>query len=335
MRSPAVLLFSLKRRQGLARRSGRRGLTLVELLVAMGIMGSLVGLLLPAVQSSREAANRLDCQSRLRQIGLALHASNNAQDFMPPAIGYYPQNGDQASGTLWLHLLPYLEQNPLYQQAAGLNGQILPPYANNVAAMSIKSYRCPSDPSLGSSVLTTPQGVSWGASNYAANGQVFCVVYPYGGPWGGWYYDAQGSPSLSNGFFSDGTSNTIVVGEKYARCNNLAFTEGGSAWAYWLTTEANIKPYHAGFSITWTTYDIGPGSRFLVQPNPWTGSQSDCDPTLASTPHPAGMSVLLADGSVRTLAPTMSGDTGGPPARPTPATAWAPTGERGPESTRR
>jgi len=294
--SPTVSL-SLQRRQGL---------TLIELLVVMGVLSGLTGLLMSAVHRSRETANRMACQNQLRQIGVALHASNDAYGFMPPAIGYYPAGNPQVYSTLWLHLLPFLEQDALYQQAvAGPGGQILP--LSNVMATPVKLFQCPSDPSLGSGVLTASPNTLWGASSYAANAQVFCDVYPYSSPWGGWYMDASGQPSLSQ-TFTDGTSNTIVVAEKYAQCNNLAFSEGGSAWAYWLTTDPNTKPYHAGFSITWTTYDIGPGSHFLVQPNPYTGPQSECDPTLASTAH-SSMQVLLADASVRTLAPDISGTT--------------------------
>lgn len=285
----------------------RQGLTLIEVLVVMGIIGGLTGLLVPAVQSSREAANRLVCQNHLKQIGLALHASGDANNgVMPPAIGYYPPGTAQAFGTVWLHLLPYLEEADLYQ-AAGAGSQILPPY-NNVSATPVKLFQCPSDPSLGSGVLKTPLNTLWGASTYAANAQVFCVTYPYSSPWGGWYWDAAGQPALSGNFFRDGSSTTIVVAEKYAQCSNLAFREGGTAWAYWLTTDSNTRPYHAGFSITWTSYDIGSASRFLVRPSPWTGAQSDCDPTLASTAHSC-MPVLLADGSVRPLASDMSGAT--------------------------
>jgi competence protein ComGC len=284
----------------------RQGVTLIEVLLVMGMIGWLLGLALPAIQNSHEAANRLVCQDHLKQIGVALHLSDAVHGFMPPAIGYYPAGGAQAYGTVWLHLLPFLQENALYNQAAGADGQILPPYPN-VAATPIKQFQCPSDPSLGAGVLLDPQNTQWGANNYAINAQVFCIVYPYSGPWGGWYWDAAGHPSLAS-TFSDGASNTILVAEKYSQCSNMAFSEGGSAWAYYFTTELNTKPYHAGFSITWTSYDIDAGSRFLVRPSPYTGPESRCDPTLASTAH-SSMPVLMGDGSVRSLAAGMSGDT--------------------------
>lgn len=283
----------------------RRGLTLIEVLVVMGVIGFVTGLLMPAVQKVREAASRGVCQNRLKQIGLALHESNDTNGVMPPGIGWYA--GTPAYGTVWLHLLPYLEQGALYQQAIGPDGLIVPPY-NNVSALPIKQFQCPSDPSLGTGVLTATPNTIWGASSYAVNAQVFCDVYPYGSPWGGWYKDAAGQPSLAV-TFPDGLSCTILVAEKYAQCNNQAFSEGGAAWAYWLTTEPNTKPYHAGFEISWTLYDVGPGSRFLTRPYPYTGALSQCDPTLASTAHGNGMPVLLADGSVRALAPSISRST--------------------------
>ncbi len=304
MVTPPVALFSSKRRPGPESRAPRRGLNHVELLVALCVSICLAGLLLPAVLNSWEAANQAECKKRLEQIGLALQASNDAQGLMPPAIGYYPQEGNQAYGTVWLHLLPYVEQGTLYKQAVGPDGYVLP----SIAATPVKLFQCPSDPSLGTGVLTTRAGTPYGASSYAANAQVFCTVYPSDSLWAGWYLDAAGQPSLAK-TFSDGTANTILVAEKYSWCNNLAFLEGGTAWAYWYTTQPDTKPYHATFSQTWTTYDIGPGSHFLVQPSPSAGPESTCDPTLAATGHGSGMPVLLADGSVRTLAPDISGST--------------------------
>jgi hypothetical protein len=291
--------------------SGRRGiarpgLTLVEVLVVMGLMGGLLGLLMPAVQMGREAATRTQCRNQLRQIGAGLYHADAVHCVMPPAIGFYPPGTKQAYGTAWLHLLPFVEQEDLYRQGAGPGGMVLA-LNNSIYSRPVKLFQCPADPSLGTGVLTDPLGNTWGAGTYAANAQVFCIVYA-DGPFQGWYQDSRGTPGLAFSFL-DGTSNTILAAEKYARCDNVAFSEGGNSWAYWLTNDPNTKPYHAGFGISWTTYSIGPGSRFLVQPNPYTGPLSECDPTLASTPHRDGMSVVLADGSVRGLAPEMSGAT--------------------------
>ena len=88
----------------------RRGFTLVELLVVIAIIGVLVALLLPAVQSAREAARRASCTNNLRQIGVGIHNYESTWKTMPP--GSY----HAVFGTWILHLLPFVEQQALHQQ---------------------------------------------------------------------------------------------------------------------------------------------------------------------------------------------------------------------------
>src|SRR5689334_19895337 len=96
----------------------RRGFTLIELLVVIAIIATLIGLLLPAVQKVREAANRMQCRNNLKQLGLAAQLYHDAYQHLPPVIGYYPPAGG-AFGAYFFHLLPYLEQGDLYRSALG------------------------------------------------------------------------------------------------------------------------------------------------------------------------------------------------------------------------
>src|SRR5262249_55802367 len=101
-------------------RRTRRAYTLIELLVVIVIIGILIALLLPAVQKVREAANRMACTNNLKNCGLALHNFERANGRFPPGavIGPYLPAGvtAKASHGCWPFLLPYLEQQALYQQ---------------------------------------------------------------------------------------------------------------------------------------------------------------------------------------------------------------------------
>src|SRR5437763_3889069 len=140
----------------------RRGFTLIELLVVIAIIAILIGLLLPAVQKVREAANRVKCSSNLKQLGLAAHHYHDVNGHFPPGIGYYPP-ASGAFGTYFFHLLPYVEQDPLYRSALAVVA--FPPPAgptavyypgnNNVYSRRVAVFLCPSDPSVGSDGVVT------------------------------------------------------------------------------------------------------------------------------------------------------------------------------------
>jgi prepilin-type N-terminal cleavage/methylation domain-containing protein len=291
----------------LSKTAERRGFTLIELLVVIAIIAVLIGLLLPAVQKVREAANRVKCKNNLKQLGLAAHQYHDDHHHLPPGIGYTPLAQSGVWGHHFFHLLPYLEQDNLYRLALGpvqlTTGPITIywPGNNSVYSQSVPTFLCPSGPSVGPGGVVTVNGISWGASSYAANSQVSAPIPG----------DPQGRRCLLA--ITDGTSNTILYAEKYARCTSTSMAlEGGNLWAYCASGVFDLPPpmgppyklYHSTFGGG--PYARGPASTFQVQPSPFLGN---CDPTRASTAHASGMPVCLADGSVRTLAPSMSGTT--------------------------
>jgi prepilin-type N-terminal cleavage/methylation domain-containing protein len=300
----------------------RRGFTIIELVVVMAVIAVLVSLLLPAVQQTREAARRIDCSNNLKQLGLAALNFHDVKGHFPPGIGYFPPAGGGVFGTYQFHLLPYLDQDSLYQSALGPvpfpppvgTTTVLYPGNNDVYSQPVKVFLCPSDPSVGSDGVVMINGISFGALCYPCNALISAQKNPPG---------PQGKTRIAD--IRDGTSNTILHAEKYARCSNTTmvppFQDGGTAWAYctsplfcpWLPSPMNPpdSAFYPGFCIPalaarGAPHVVGPRSIFQVQPTPFLGN---CDPTRASTAHPGGIQVGLADGSVRTLAATMSGET--------------------------
>jgi prepilin-type N-terminal cleavage/methylation domain-containing protein len=179
----------------------RRAFTLIELLIVISIIGVLVALLLPAIQKAREAGNATTCRNNLRQMGLATQTCADANGgFLPPAFGWYPLGGTSSAvgvggniaqgassgyGTLFFHLLQYLEESPIYfasaltQVSGGVSYDSIQP---NIWGRKLELPLCPSDSSRpqgdlytlanNSVVNTTPFGIT----SYAYNFQVFGVV---------------------------------------------------------------------------------------------------------------------------------------------------------------
>src|SRR5262245_46504482 len=166
----------------------RRGFTLIELLVAIAIIAILIGLLLPAVQKVREAANRIKCANNLKQMGLAAHHYHDVNQHLPPGVGYYPTAANGVFGTYNFHLLPYLEQENLYRSARGPvpfpppDGPTVVYYPgnNNVYSQKVTVFLCPSDPSVGPGGVVMVNGVPFGAACYVANGLVAGQTAPPG-----------------------------------------------------------------------------------------------------------------------------------------------------------
>jgi prepilin-type N-terminal cleavage/methylation domain-containing protein len=126
----------------------RRGFTLIELLVVIAIIAVLIGLLLPAVQKVRAAANRISCSNNLHQIAMA--AQNYQGDHGRFPVGVHlpvPVSGQPTGGTnLWVELLPYIEQDNLYRRWDNDNSNNVAGGTNATSAQILKILLCPSDP---------------------------------------------------------------------------------------------------------------------------------------------------------------------------------------------
>jgi prepilin-type processing-associated H-X9-DG protein len=206
-----------------------RGFSLFELLVIIAVIAILIGLLLPAVQKVREAAARTQCANNLKQINLAtINCADTNGGAMPAVFGAYP-NGT-AYGTLFYHVLPYIEQDNVYKNSDDGKGN-LSVWNNNTFSFLIKTYVCPADGSAG------PNGLynDWLAtSGYAANFLAFG-------------FDGARYPAT----FTDGTSNTIIFTERHQVCDGTP-----NAWGY------------AGDSDWAPIFERASFDKFQVQPKP-------------------------------------------------------------------
>ncbi len=184
-------------------RQATSGFTLIELLVVLAIVAVLIGLLLPAVQKVREAANQTTCRNNLKQLGLALHHYHDAYYTFPPGgLEWRPPGGTTQRQLAWsAFLLPYLEQDNLYRQL-DLSKPFDAPENAPAAATVLRVYLCPS------SRRTDVRVDGRGACDY---GGIYGerIMSPNNPPKGVMLYDKP----ISIKMIPDGTAWTLIVAE--------------------------------------------------------------------------------------------------------------------------
>ena len=291
-----------------------RGFTLIELLVVIAIVGVLLALLLPAVQSAREASRRALCINHLKQIGLAMHQYHDTHAVLPPG------KKGCCWGTWLVYTLPHLEQSALFNawNSCGINSPGVPEgydldlryfgVANRtVTSTRLGVYLCPSD-QTNAPITAVMNGITYACTsqNYAANfGNTIVIQTDFqdvrfagapfvdiGSPLGD--YDRPGRKTVGFSAFLDGLSHTTLLSEVIV--GQGQDLRGFSWWGDAATFEAYLTPNSSFPDVIFSAY-------YCINrpPNPPCIAATTALPEVlaARSRHPGGVNVALADGSVR------------------------------------
>jgi prepilin-type N-terminal cleavage/methylation domain-containing protein len=305
----------------------RSAFTLIELLVVIAIIAILIGLLLPAVQKVREAAARSKCQNNLKQIGLGLHNYHDVHGFIPP---------DRIANTYatWaVHILPHIEQDNVYKlwdlrvrysQQPNMGNPTLDPTPRNIPTYFCPSRRAtPGDFSVNDMNANSTPARPGGRSDYAANGgtqdnsadgpfmngvvtraidPVTGIVYTSNfaaAPQTTQILSWRGAVNLVT--ISDGTSNTLLVGEKHLNPNWIATPDGPDRSVFGPIRNAYRRNAGMGCSVASANPPNNPEPAPLVSDPKANNNTSPFANERFGSWHPGVCQFVMCDGSVRAL----------------------------------
>jgi prepilin-type N-terminal cleavage/methylation domain-containing protein len=289
----------------------RKGFTLIELLVVIAIIAVLIGLLLPAVQKVREASARSQCGNNLKQIGIAMHNYHSAQGSLPPGQWnpFYTSTGPWDRGC-WVHpLLPYIEQDNLYQiyvnggAATSSGWALFQPNKDTI----IKTLFCPSDPNSPKTATHDTNTIGGVAQMQGLHvNYVVCsgsTAYGLGSNLNGIFY-VQSTTRLTD--IKDGTSNTLMASEICVVPDTTVNDLRGRYCNSWEGNNWFSTLYPPNTSVA----DIQNYQGVSIPQAPITNSGSSNSATngaflAARSYHSQLVNALLADGSVRPISNTV------------------------------
>ncbi|MDG1894061.1 MAG: DUF1559 domain-containing protein [Fuerstiella sp.] len=290
-----------------------KGFTLIELLVVIAIIAILVALLLPAVQQAREAARRTQCRNNLKQIGLALHNYHDIYNTFPP--GYTARNvsrsapvmAETGQGYAWsFAILPQIEQSTLTQQI-DTNLDAHDPVNIAIASKTtLKAFLCPTDPAPTVFDVTGAGGTAYRlpTSNYVGILGYGSVTMNAGDSTGVFFRNSR----ISFRDITDGTSNTICVGERRHQHDFAAPAPPVASHSTWYAAIPRVRR-GAGMMMMPTMTEgagslvighVGQPAMMGMMPMHSTPNQTNHIVHFSSQ-HAGGVQFLLCDGSVQFL----------------------------------